>query len=169
MVSGKDGLLELWVRLRSILSGRDWIYLFSLLGSLMVYNLALKAIRIHSQREMPGGLSAFGMIRSDLLFNLGYALLWTGLFALARRGFLRKLVVVLFHVSAALVAAATTSAHQYFQKTGSTLDLNIIVYSLRDTTTTVRSRGTGPGNLPRKRDSIATRTPYDTWTSTSAT
>jgi lipoteichoic acid synthase len=130
MVSGRDRLLALWVRLRSILSGRDWIYLFSLLGPLMVYNLTLKAIRIHSQQDMPEGLSAVGLMRSDLLFNMGYALLWIGLFALARRGYLRKLVVVLLHASAVLVAATTTSAHLYFQETGSTLDLNIIVYSL---------------------------------------
>ena len=132
MVSSRDRLLALWDRLRSILSGRDWIYLSSLLVPLVVYNLILKAIRIHSQQEIPGGLSAFGLMRSDLLFNLGYALLWIGLFALAKRGLLRKLVVVLFHASAALVAATTTSAHQYFRETGSTLDLNIIVYSLSE-------------------------------------
>jgi lipoteichoic acid synthase len=130
MVSGKDRLLAFWIRLRSILSGRDWIYLSSLLGPLMVYNLTLKAIRIHSQQEMSEGLSAIGLMRSDLLFNLGYALLWIGLFALAKRRYARKLVVVFFHVGAVLVAATTTGAHLYFQETGSTLDLNLIVYSL---------------------------------------
>ena len=129
MVSGKDRLLAFWIRPRSILSGRDWIYLSSLLGPLMVYNLTLKAIRIHSQQEMPEGLSAIGLMRSDLLFNLGYALLWIGLFALAKRRYARKLVVVFFHVGAVLVAATTTGAHLYFQETGSTLDLNMIVYS----------------------------------------
>ena len=132
MVSGRDRLLAPWVRFRSILSGRDWIYVSSLLVPLMVYNLTLKAIRIHAQREILGGFVAtLGLIRSDLLFNLGYALLWIGLFALARRGYLRKLVVVLFHVSAVLVAATTTAAHQFFQETGSTLDFNTIVYSLQ--------------------------------------
>jgi lipoteichoic acid synthase len=130
MVSGKDRLLAFWIRLRSILSGRDWIYLSSLLGPLMVYNLTLKAIRIHSQQEMSEGLSAIGLMRSDLLFNLGYALLWIGLFALAKRRYARKLVVVFFHVGAVLVAATTTGAHLYFQETGSTLDLNMIFYSL---------------------------------------
>src|SRR5918997_153023 len=71
MVLGKGKLLAFWVRLRSILSGRDWIYLSSLLGP-----------------------------------------------------------VVFFHVGAVLVAATTTGAHLYFQETGSTLDLNMIVYSL---------------------------------------
>jgi arylsulfatase A-like enzyme len=130
MVSSKDRLLALWVRLRSILSGRDWIYLSSLLVPLMFYNLTLKAIRIHSQQEMSEGFSAVGLMRSDLLFNLGYALLWIGLFALAKRRYARKLVVVFFHVLAVLVAATTTGAHLYFRETGSTLDLNMIVYSL---------------------------------------
>ena len=130
MVSSKDRLLASLVRFRSILSGRDWIYVSSLLIPLVVYNLLLKVVRIHSQQEIPGGLSAFGLIRSDLLFNVGFALLWIGLFALAKGGFRRKLVVVFFHVSAVLVAAITTSAHKYFQETGSTLDFNIIVYSL---------------------------------------
>ena len=30
--------------LRALLSGRDWIYLLSLLGPLVVYNLALKLV-----------------------------------------------------------------------------------------------------------------------------
>jgi lipoteichoic acid synthase len=128
--SNKDRLLGLWVYLRSMLSGRDWVYLSSLLIPLGVYNITLKAVRIHSQREIPGDLATLGLIRSDLLFNLGYALLWIGLFALARRGLLRKLVVVFFHASAVLVAATTTSAHLYFQETGSTLDFTIIVYAL---------------------------------------
>jgi lipoteichoic acid synthase len=132
MVSSKDRLLASWARLRSIVSGRDWIYLSSLLVPLVVYDLTLKAIRIHSQQEIPGGLCAFGLIRSDLLFNLGYALLWIGLFALARRGLARELIVVFFHASAVLVVATTTSAHRYFHETGSTLDFNIIVSSLTE-------------------------------------
>jgi len=130
MTSSKDRLLGSLARFGSILSGRDWIYVSSLLIPLVAYNLALKAVRIQSQHEIPEGVSAFGLIRSDLLFNLGYALLWIGLFALARRGFGRKVVVVFFHASAALVATTTTSAHLYFQETGSMLDLNIILYSL---------------------------------------
>jgi lipoteichoic acid synthase len=116
---------------RSILSGRDWVYLGSLLVPLVVYNLALKGIRIRSQEDLSGGLAAFGLIRSDLLFNLGFVLLWVGLFALTRRSRLRWPVVVLFHAATILVVATTTAAHQYFQETGSTLSLNVIVYSLR--------------------------------------
>ena len=72
----------------------------------------------------------FELIRSDLLFNLGYALLWIGLFALARRRLLRWAVVVLFHGVTVVIVLITTCAHFYFEETGSTLDLNIIVYTL---------------------------------------
>src|SRR5215210_1990824 len=130
MAQTNDRLRASLVRVRSFLDGRDWLYLLTLLVPLVVYNLVLKAIRIHSEEGHAGLLEVLGLIRSDLLFNLGYALLWIGLFALVRRGLLRWLVVVLFHATAVLVGAITTCAHFYFQETGSTLDLNIIVYSL---------------------------------------
>jgi lipoteichoic acid synthase len=116
---------------RSILSGRDWVYLGSLLIPLAVYNLVLKGIRISSQNDLAGGFAAFGLIRSDLLFNLGYVMLWVGLFALSKQSRLRRPVVVLFHAVTILVAVTTTAAHQYFQETGSTLSLNVIIYSLK--------------------------------------
>ena len=116
--------------LRALLSGRDWIYLLSLLGPLVVYNLILKMVRIYFLKERVGFLEVFGLIRSDLLFNLGYALLWVGLFALARRGPLRWLVMFLLLVATVLIAAITTCSHFYFLETGSTLDLNTIIYSL---------------------------------------
>jgi lipoteichoic acid synthase len=117
-------------RFRSILSGRDWIYLSGLLVPLVVYNLVLKGIRIDSQEELSGGIAALALIRSDLLFNLGYVFLWVGLFALMRQGPLRWVVVVLFHTVTIVVIATTTAAHGYFQETGSTLSLSIITYSL---------------------------------------
>ena len=126
----KDRLRASLVRIRPFLGGRDWIYLLALLVPLVVYNLTLKAIRIHSEEAHASPLDVVGLIRSDLLFNLGYALFWIGLFALVRRGLLRWFVVILFHATAVLVGAITTCAHFYFEETGSTLDLNIIVYSL---------------------------------------
>jgi lipoteichoic acid synthase len=131
VAAGDSKRLAILARFRSILSGRDWVYLSSLLVPLVVYNLVLKGIRIDSQEELPGGLAAFTLIRSDLLFNLGYVFLWVGLFALTRDSRLRWPVVVLFHAVTILVVATTTSAHQYFQETGSTLSLNVITYSLR--------------------------------------
>jgi lipoteichoic acid synthase len=130
VASGDHKRLALLARFRSILSGRDWVYLSSLLVPLVVYNLVLKGIRIHSQEGLPGGFAAFAYIRSDLLFNLGYAFLWVGLFVLTRQSRFRWPVVVLFHTVTILVLATTTSAHEYFQETGSTLSLNVITYSL---------------------------------------
>ena len=122
--------LTVLARFRSILSGRDWVYLSSLMVPLVIYNLVLKGIRIRSQEDIEGGFAAFNLIRSDLLFNLGYVCLWVGLFALTKRRRFRRLVVLLFHLTTVVVAATTTSAHHYFQETGSTLSLNVIVYSL---------------------------------------
>ena len=130
MASKTNKRLTLVARFRSILSGRDWVYLSSLLVPLVVYNLVLKVIRIQSQEELPGGVAAFALIRSDLLFNLGYVFLWVGLFALTRQNRIRWPVVVLFHAVTILVLATTTSAHGYFQETGSTLSLSVITYSI---------------------------------------
>ena len=130
VASGNHKQLAPLARFRSMLGGRDWIYLSSLLVPVVIYNLVLKGIRIDTQEELPGGLAAFALIRSDLLFNLGYAFLWVGLFALTRQNRLRLPVVVLFHAATIAVVATTTSAHQYFQETGSTLSLSVITYSL---------------------------------------
>ncbi len=101
----------------------------TLLIPLVDYNLFLKLILISEQPGTPGMLQTLGLMRSDLLFNLGYAVLWIGLFAVARRGLLRWIVVILFHLSAILLALITTSANQYFKTTGSTLDYSEIAYA----------------------------------------
>ncbi|MDQ4000923.1 MAG: sulfatase, partial [Actinomycetota bacterium] len=81
-------------------SRRDWVYLLGLLVPLIVYNLSLKASNIAS---IPGLSPNFDLMRSAMFFNLAYALLWIGLFAAARQGLLRRVVVVLFHVVTMLV------------------------------------------------------------------
>ena len=102
----------------------DWVYLLSLLIPLFVYNLALKTSSVAS---IPGLAPNFDLMRSDVYFNLGYALLWIGLFAAVRGGGpLRRVVVVLFHAMTMLVVIVTTFAHHYFQQTGTTLDYGII-------------------------------------------
>ncbi|MBV9452574.1 MAG: sulfatase-like hydrolase/transferase [Rubrobacter sp.] len=108
-----------------LLSRRDWIYLLSLLVPLVVYNLALKVASVAS---IPGLAPTFDLMRSNIFFNLGYALFWIGLFAAvrSRRGTLRRVVVILFHVFTILVVIVTTSAYQYFRTTGTTLDYGII-------------------------------------------
>ena len=109
-----------------ILSRRDWVYLLSLLVPFVLYNLALKAANVVSQTGEFGLAQALDLMRSDAFFNLGYVLLWVGLFAAARRGPLRWAVVVLFHVSTMFVVLVNTCAYQYFRDNGTTLDYAII-------------------------------------------
>jgi lipoteichoic acid synthase len=113
------------LRLLGVLLGRrDWVYLLSLLVPLFVYNLALKASSVAS---IPGLAPTFDLMRSDVFFNLGYALFWIGLFAAVRgREYLHRVVVVLFHAVTMLVVLVATFAHQYFWATGTTLDYGIV-------------------------------------------
>lgn len=107
-----------------LLGRRDWIYLLSLLVPLFVYNLALKASSVAS---IPGLAPTFDLMRSDVFFNLGYALFWIGLFAAVRgREHLHRVVVALFHAVTMLVVLVATFAHQYFWVTGTTLDYGIV-------------------------------------------
>ena len=110
----------------SLLNRREWVYLLSLLVPLVAYDLALKAYAVSS---LPGerGLSrTLALMRSDAFFDLGYALLWIGLFAVSRRGFLRWVVVGLFHAATVFLVVVTTCAHQYFRQNGTTLDYGTI-------------------------------------------
>jgi lipoteichoic acid synthase len=125
--SGKKGV---GARLRALLVRKDWIYLSSLLVPLIVYNVGLKVIRILTQFEVPGPLGFLDQVRSDVLFSLGYAALWVGVFAAVRGGVPRLIALILFHVSAMVVVALTTCAHFFFQSTGSTLDLGFVIVSI---------------------------------------
>src|SRR5215204_1499004 len=110
-----------------LLNSRDWVYSLSLLIPLFVYSLSLKAYDIVSPGR--GGIRfarTLALLRSDAFFNLGYVLLWIGLFATAQRGPLRWAGVFLFHVITALVAVIKTGAHRYFRETGTTLDYDIL-------------------------------------------
>jgi len=125
--NGKRGVAA---RLRALLVYEDRVYLSSLLIPLFLYNVALKVVRIFTQFEVPGPLGFLDQVRSDLLFNLGYAVLWIGIFAAVRGGVGRMISLVLFHVSAMLVVVLTTSAHVFFETTGSTLDLGFVIVSI---------------------------------------
>ena len=116
---------------RSFLSGRDWVYLLSLLVPFIVYNLALKAAYIASMAGDQGLASALGLVRSDAFFDLGYALLWIDLFSVTRgMGLARRAVILLFHASTMLVLIVTTCAHQYYAETGTTLDYGVVALFL---------------------------------------
>ena len=116
--------------LRALLTREDWIYLLSLLVPLVVYDLILKVGRVIGLPGTPGPIEFLDQLRSDVFFNLGYAILWVGLFAIARRGAARLVVLVLFHLSAITVAAVATSAHFYYEATGSILDYDLIAFSI---------------------------------------
>ncbi len=109
-------------------SRRDQVYSLSLLAPFAVYNLGLKGydVVVASRSGGAGFVRALRLMCSDVSFNLGYAFLWLGLFAAVRRGPLRRAVVVLFHVTSVFVAFVRAGAHQYFQKTGTTLDYDIV-------------------------------------------
>ncbi|MCA1719386.1 MAG: sulfatase-like hydrolase/transferase [Actinobacteria bacterium] len=129
MTRGKDRL-ETRRSSHSLLSRRDWVYLLSLLVPFVAYDLALKGSLVVSWPKDLELAEDLRLMRSDLLFNLGYVLLWVGLFAAAKRRFSRWIVVGLFHVATIFVALITTSAYQYFKVTGSTLDSDFILNSL---------------------------------------
>jgi arylsulfatase A-like enzyme len=113
--------------LRALLSRQDWVYLLSLLIPFFVYSLALRAYEIASQPGDHGKLAqALDLMWSDLFFNLGFALLWIGLFAVVRRRPLRLVVILLFHATTMLVVVTTTVAHYYFLENGTTLDYSTL-------------------------------------------
>lgn len=121
----------------------------SLLVPLIVYNLLMKSLATAAQVEVKGASEALGLMRSEVLFNLGYLLLWVGLFAAFRSGAPRKIVTVLFHVSALVVVIITTCANQYVEATGSTLDFSVIVFYLT--------------TLGEVKNIIASETPWFVW------
>ena len=108
----------------------EWVYLLSLLVPFALYELALKGFLIDAWPKDLGLAESVGLMRSDLLFNLGYALLWVVLFAVARGRPYRPFVVFLFHTATIFVALVTMSAYQYFKVTGSMLDLDFVLFSV---------------------------------------
>jgi len=114
----------------SLLDRRDWVYLLTLLVPLVAYDLALKIVGLASEQPGSGVWDALGMLRSDLLFDGGYVLVWIGLFAVARWGIPRRVVLVLFHASAILLVVIATVAYQYFRSTGTVLDYGVVAYYL---------------------------------------
>jgi phosphoglycerol transferase MdoB-like AlkP superfamily enzyme len=121
---------RVWKLVRRPLGRRDWTYLLALLLPFALYNLTLKASRVASLPDEHGLLGVLKLMRSDLLFNAGYILLWIGLFMVARRGLLRLGVVALFHVTTLLVLLVATGAHGFYEVTGFMLDSGTIFFFL---------------------------------------
>jgi arylsulfatase A-like enzyme len=129
LVSTEDENAGILARLRALLIREDWIYLLSLLVPVFIYDVALKAVRVATQLDVPGPLGFLDQIRSEMFFNLGYVVLWIGLFAVTRRALTRFPALIFFHLATITVAALTTSAHFYYKTTGSTLDFSVIAFS----------------------------------------
>ncbi len=121
---------RVWNLARHLLNRRDWAYVLALLIPFTIYNLTLKALRVASLPDEHGLFGAVKLMRSDLLFNAGYILLWIGLFTVARRGILRFGVVMLFHVATILILLVATSAHGFYEVTGFALDSGTILFFL---------------------------------------
>ena len=113
--------------LRTLPNRRDRVYLLSLLVPFMVYHLALKASSVLSWPGEHGILAILDLMRSDIFFYLGYALLWVALFGLVRKGAMRWAVVFVFHGVTVFVAIVTTIAHQHFRENGATLHYSELV------------------------------------------
>jgi lipoteichoic acid synthase len=126
----KNKIAGVVAQLRGLLTREEWVYVSSLLVPLVVYNIVLKVVRVATQFVVPGPLGFLDQVRSDLLFNLGYAALWVGLFAVVRGGAGRRILLVLFHLSAVVLVALTTSVHVFFEKTGSMLGFTFVLNSL---------------------------------------
>ncbi|HEV2093128.1 MAG TPA: sulfatase-like hydrolase/transferase [Rubrobacter sp.] len=129
-MAAKRGTVGVMKRLRNLLTRGDWIYLACLLVPVFLYNITLKVVRIVTRPDPPGLLGFLDQVRSDLLFNLGFAALWVGIFALVRVGWPRRVVMLLFHLTVVVVVVLTTSAHFFYESTGSTLDLSFVIVSI---------------------------------------
>jgi phosphoglycerol transferase MdoB-like AlkP superfamily enzyme len=119
-----------YTTVREVLSGRDWAYLGALLVPLAIFVVVTKSLTIATKETDLGFFGTLNLVRSDVLFMVGYAVLWVGLFALARTGLARKAVVVLFHAISLVVVLIATVAYQYFEATGSTLDWTVVAFYL---------------------------------------
>jgi len=128
--AAKQGTVGFVKHLRGLLTRGDWIYLASLLVPVFLYNITLKVVRIVTRPDPPGPIGFLDQIRSDLLFNLGFAALWVGIFAAVRVGLPRRVIMLLFHLTVVVVVVLTTSAHFFYESTGSTLDLSFVIVSL---------------------------------------
>ncbi len=140
---------QLEPRRHSLLSRHDLLYVLSLLIPFAVYDLALKLLLIIPAQQdpatkqalglmqirlpaptPPGFVASLGLMQSDLLFMLGYVVLWVTLFAVVRTGVFRRILLGLFPGLTICIALITTIAYQYFTVTGSTLDAATLMLGL---------------------------------------
>lgn len=112
------------------LKREDWFYLLSLLVPFVFLTLSLKIARIIELPAEHGLAGSLTLLRSDLLFNLGYVLSWVGVFVVARSGAARLLAVVSLHVATILLALISVAADQYYGVTGTSLGMDPALFFL---------------------------------------
>ena len=108
--------------------GRRWLHWASLFLPLLAYNLALKIERLAAGDALEQKMLV-PLILSDLLFNLGFALIGLGVIASSRR---RRPPLIALHVLVLLYAIVTTSAHRYFEGTGHPLDYGVTELAFKE-------------------------------------
>ncbi|MGI8650032.1 MAG: hypothetical protein ACR2KW_06585, partial [Rubrobacter sp.] len=118
------------VRRNHRLKREDWAYLLSLLVPFVFLTLSLKVARIIELPAEHGLAGSLTLLRSDLLFNLGYVMFWVGTFIVARRGVARVLAVVSLHVATILLALISVGADQYYKVTGTSLGMDPALFFL---------------------------------------
>ena len=134
-------------RVRSLLRPQDWLYALSLLLPLGLYNLALKWEHISHVGAL-GWFTTLNLLRSNLLFSLGFGVVWAGLLALSRGGRARRVIVAMMHATSLAYAVVVTAAHHVFAVTGSSLDYSLIalaITSFNERAVFVRYRTQHPG------------------------
>lgn len=118
--------------LRSLLNRQEWVYVLSLLVPLALYDLAFKTVSLYID-QAPTLWDVLGEIRSDILFNVGYMLLWISLFAIASKWkFLRWGLLVVFHLLAVIIFLFTSAYYGYLMHTGSALNYNYVAIYLSE-------------------------------------
>ena len=111
-----------------LLSPADWAYVASLLVPLLVCSLILSVLRAAALETGNGAWASLMSVRSEVLFNSGYALLCVGLFAVLRRGLKRKILTIVFRVLTLLLILLSVGSYLYLDSTGTTLDYGIASY-----------------------------------------
>lgn len=118
------------VTLRDLVGKEGWFHLLFLLAPLFLYTTTFRVAGILVKDDEAGLWKVVGLLHSDLMFALGYAVFWVGVFAVFRRGLPRIAVAAFLHVSAALIVIISTCAYGYLETTGTTLDYSVVTYYL---------------------------------------
>ena len=127
---GRSVPSRLRAALPRLLRPEEWTYILSLMVPLLIADISMSVIRVRTQYNPPAFGGFLDQIRSDVLINVGFLVLWVALFAKIRHGWGRTLVLVAFHLSVTTYALFAVLAHAFYLKTGSYLDISTLVLGL---------------------------------------